>query len=99
MKLTSTFFFNKKIIWTFLFYGLIVSLLFNSTIGKDGEYTLHYLLNFPVEQFFIPPLLLYFANNLGEPLSIIDTQIIRVLFSMMFWGIIGFIIQIIKNKN
>ena len=84
-----SFFLKTKIIWIFLIYGLIVSLLYNSIIGKDGEYMIHFILNFPVEKFMIPPLVLHFANDIGNPLSIVDVQIIRVLFSVMFWGGIG----------
>ena len=94
MKLTTTFFFKTKIIWIFLIYGLIVSLLYNSTIGKDGEYMIHFLLNYPVEKFMIPPLLLHFANDVGNPLSIVDLQIIRVILSVIFWSVIGVLLWI-----
>ncbi len=94
MKLTTTFFLKTKIIWIFLIYGLIVSLLYNSTIGKGGEYMIHFLLNYPVEKVMIPPLLLHYANDVGDPLSIVDLQIIRVILSVMFWGVIGVLLWI-----
>ncbi len=74
---------------------MIVSLLYNSIVGKGGgEYMVHFVLNYPVEKFMIPPLLLHFANDVGNPLSIVDLQIIRVILSVIFWSGIGVLLWI-----
>ena len=88
-----------KITIIFLIYGFIVSTLMSLTMYSSGEYLIQPLLNWPIEHLIIPPTLLYFANDLGEPLTREQLIIFRAIVSVLFWGIIGFIIQIIKNKN
>ncbi|WP_067960460.1 hypothetical protein [Nitrosopumilus sp. Nsub] len=86
-----------KIIIAFLVYGFVVSILNNISMEKSGEYIIYTLLNWPVEHLFIPPSLLYFANDMGDALLQDQIMILRTVVSVIFWGILGFTIHSIRR--
>jgi len=94
-----SFFLKIKITIIFLIYGFIVSTLMSLTMYSNGEYLIQPLLNWPIEHLIIPPTLLYFANDLGEPLTREQLIVFRSIISVMFWGIIGVALQVLIPKN
>ncbi|CDI06254.1 hypothetical protein NITUZ_40420 [Candidatus Nitrosotenuis uzonensis] len=87
-----------RILIVFLIYGTLVAIANISIIGQSGEHIFYYVLNFPVERFVISPILLHQANETNYFISSHEIIILRLVSGLLFWGMIGAIIQIGKKQ-
>lgn len=86
---------EKRLVYVFLIYGFTISLEINRVSTLPGEYNFHYLLNLPVENIIIIPILLYFANTAGTPLNSDQILVLRTISSVAIWGLIGLALYIL----
>lgn len=81
--------------YIFLIYGFIIGWEVSRVSPLPGEHDLHYLLNLPVENTIILPVLLYFANIVKTPLDSDQILVLRIIASVAIWGFIGFALYVI----
>jgi len=87
-----------RILIIFLIYGILVAIANISIIGQPGEHIFYYVLNFPVERFIISPILLHQANETNYLINPHEIIILRLVSGILFWSMIGTIIQIGKKQ-
>jgi len=76
---------GRWIVILFALYGVIVATAYhfhNIQVHESGLF----LLNYFVEHYWIPPILLYYANDLREPILGNELLALRILLSVIFWG-------------
>ena len=86
---------SKRLVYVFLIYGFIIGWEINRVSTLSGEYNFHYLLNFPVENTIITPVLLHFANTARTPLNYDQIMEVRIIASVAIWGFIGFTLYVL----
>ncbi len=86
---------KKRLVYVFLIYGFIIGWEINRVSMLPGEYNFHYLLNFPVENTIITPVLLHFANTARAPLDYDQISVVRIITSLAMWGVIGFALYVL----
>jgi hypothetical protein len=66
-------------------YGVIITTAYHIHSQQVHESGL-FLFNFIVEKYIIPPILLYFANDVGNSIIGNNLLALRILVSIAFWG-------------
>ena len=66
-------------------YGVIITTAYHIHSQQVNESGL-FLLNFIVEKFILPPILLFFANDVGISIYGNSLLALRILVSIAFWG-------------
>lgn len=66
-------------------YGVTISIAYHihsQQVYESG----FFMFNFIVEMYILPPILLYFANDIGNSIVGNDLLALRILVSIAFWG-------------
>lgn len=66
-------------------YGVTITTAYHIHSQQVNESGL-FLLNFIVEKFILPPILLFFANDVGSSIYGNNLLVLRILVSIAFWG-------------
>lgn len=76
---------SKIILGLLVVYGVIIAIAYHVHSQQVNESGL-FLFNFIVEKYIIPPILLYFANDVGNAIIGNNLLALRILVSIAFWG-------------
>lgn len=76
---------TKWVIIFFTLYGGIIAVAYHFHSQVVHESSL-FLLNYFVENNVLPLVILYFANDLGNPLVRNEILAFRIILSVAFWG-------------
>ncbi len=79
-------------------YGVIITTAYHIHAQQVHESGL-FLFNFIVEKYIIPPILLYFANDVGSSINGNNLLALRILVSIAFWGGIPSGIFLLRRKR
>ncbi len=90
---------GKLIIILFSLYGAIIAVAYHFHSIAVHESGL-FLFNYVVEHYFIPPILLYYANEVKDPILGNELLALRIVLSVTFWGGISSILYVVwKTKK
>ena len=76
---------GKLIVILLALYGAIIAVAYhfhNMQVHESGLF----LFNYIVEIEIIPPILLHYANDVGNPITGNELLALRVIISVIFWG-------------
>ena len=76
---------TRLLIIILVVYGVTITTAYHIHSQQVRESGL-FLFNFIVEKFILPPILLFFANNVGSSIIGNDLLVLRILLSIAFWG-------------
>ncbi len=76
---------SKLLIIILAVYGITITTAYHIHSQQVHESGL-FLLNFIVEKFILPPILLFFANDVGSSINGNNLLALRILVSIVFWG-------------
>lgn len=72
-------------VFLFVLYGTIIAIAyhFHSMVVHESGF---FWFNFVVEKYYIPPIFLYYANDVGDALTSNEILVVRIILSVAFWG-------------
>ena len=76
---------TRLLIIFLIIYGVTIAIAYHIHSQQVYESSL-FLFNFIVEMYLIPPILLYFANDVGNSIIGNNLLALRILVSIAFWG-------------